>query len=105
MKQPRILRRVSTPLVMIALICSLIPNPGCCAQTQPATSNHGSVEAQALSAEGQAGLRAAISGGNLPDLRWPNFSDYRKHVQKFYELNGNSLWWVKGMEPTPQARR
>lgn len=58
-----------------------------------------------LSAEGQASLRAAISSGNLTDLRWPDFSDYSKHVEKFYELNGGSLWWVKGMEPTPQARQ
>src|SRR6202030_3971907 len=28
-----------------------------------------------------------------------------KHVQKFYEFNGDSLWWVKGMEPTTQARQ
>ncbi|MGD1080863.1 MAG: L,D-transpeptidase family protein [Candidatus Sulfotelmatobacter sp.] len=50
-------------------------------------------------------MRAAISGGNLPDLRWPDFSDYSKHVQKFYEFSGDSLWWVKGMEPTPQAQQ
>lgn len=38
-------------------------------------------------------------------MRWPDFSDYRQHVKKFYELNGDSLWWVKGMEPTAQARQ
>ena len=38
-------------------------------------------------------------------MRWPDFSDYSKHVKKFYEFNGNSLWWVKGMEPTAQARQ
>ena len=57
-----------------------------------------------LSSKGQAWLVAAIGAGNLPDLRWPDFHDYSKHVQKFYEFNGNSLWWVMGMEPTPQAR-
>ena len=41
----------------------------------------------------------------FPDLRWPDFSDYSPHLNKFYELNENSLWWVKGMEPTPQARQ
>jgi len=49
-------------------------------------------------------LHAAITSGNFADLRWPDFNDYSKHVQKFYELNGNSLSWVRGMEPTPQAR-
>jgi murein L,D-transpeptidase YcbB/YkuD len=50
-------------------------------------------------------LRAAINAGNSPDLRWPDFSDYAKHVKKFYDLNGNSFWWIDGMEPTPQARQ
>jgi murein L,D-transpeptidase YcbB/YkuD len=57
-----------------------------------------------LSAEGQALLRTAIASGNSA-LRWPDFSDYGKPVKKFYELNGNSLWWVKHSEPTPQARQ
>jgi murein L,D-transpeptidase YcbB/YkuD len=64
-----------------------------------------SAQAAELSSEGQAWLRTAISSGNLPDLRWPDFSDYSKHVEKFYGFNGDSFWWVKGMEPTPQARQ
>jgi murein L,D-transpeptidase YcbB/YkuD len=58
-----------------------------------------------LSSEGQSWLRTTITTGNLPDLRWPDFSDYSKHVKKFYDFNGNSLWWVNGMEPTTQARQ
>ena len=58
-----------------------------------------------LSSEGQAALHATITSGSLPDLRWPNFSDYVQHVQKFYDFNGASLWWVKGLEPTAQARQ
>jgi len=61
--------------------------------------------AQAPSGEGQNWLRAAITNGNFAELRWPNFSDYSKHVDKFYSQNGYSLWWVRGMEPTPQARQ
>ena len=57
-----------------------------------------------LTSEGQAWIRNAILAGRS-DLRWPDFSDYAKHVAKFYELNGYSLWWVRGMEPTPQARQ
>jgi murein L,D-transpeptidase YcbB/YkuD len=64
-----------------------------------------SARAAELSSDGQAWLRTAVSAGNLPDLRWPDFSDYTKHVQKLYEFNGYSLWWVKGMEPTAQARQ
>jgi len=61
--------------------------------------------AQAPSGEGQNWLRAAITNGNFAELRWPNFSDYSKHIDKFYSQNGYSLWWVRGMEPTPQARQ
>ena len=57
-----------------------------------------------LTAESQALLRAAIDGGNS-DLHWPDFTDYTKHVKKFYDLSGGTLWWVKDLEPTPQARQ
>lgn len=78
-------------LLLIALLCG------------SAVANRAGAEG--LSSDGQAWLRSAISTGNLPDLRWPDFSDYSKHVQKFYEFNGYSLWWVKGLEPTAQARQ
>jgi murein L,D-transpeptidase YcbB/YkuD len=58
-----------------------------------------------LSAEGQASLRAIIQAGNLSDLRWPDFSDYAKHAQKFYESYGYALPWVRGMGPSPQAQQ
>lgn len=58
---------------------------------------------QQISPESRAALQAIIQAGNLPDLRWPNFSDYTKHLQKFYDSYGYSLPWVRGMEPSPQA--
>ena len=57
-----------------------------------------------LSAEGRALLQTTISSGKS-DLRWPDFSDYSKHVKDFYDLNGDSLRWVKDLEPTTQARQ
>jgi murein L,D-transpeptidase YcbB/YkuD len=107
-KQLRILgwgSRLSAPLVLIALFCGSGCGSASSAQTQPATPSSKGARALELSSEGQAWLRAAISRGSFPDLRWPDFSDYGKHVKKFYELNGGSLWWVKGMEPTAQARQ
>ncbi len=62
-------------------------------------------ETQQLSSDGQASLRATIQAGNLSDMRWPDFSDYEKHMQKFYESYGYSLPWVRGMEPTAQAQQ
>jgi murein L,D-transpeptidase YcbB/YkuD len=58
-----------------------------------------------LSSDGQASLRGIIQTGNLPELRWPDFSDYAKHVQKFYESYGYSLPWIRGMQPTAQAQQ
>jgi murein L,D-transpeptidase YcbB/YkuD len=73
----------------------------------PSISNHpgpqSSAPPQQLSAESQAALRAIVQAGYLAEMRWPNFSDYRKHVVKFYESYGYSLPWVRAMQPTPQA--
>ncbi len=86
--------RLSSQLAWIALLGGVLFNLVSTAQAQAA-----------LNAESQNWLRSAISSGKADLLRWPNFSDYSKHVETFYGLNGNSLWWVKGMEPTPQARQ
>src|SRR5580658_600206 len=97
MKQSLILqRRGRRPVRLgpITLFCGLVLSVASSAQAQVA-----------LSSESQSWLQSAVSSGNADFLRWPNFSDYSKHVQKFYGLNGNSLWWSKGMEPTPQARQ
>jgi len=106
-KPPRILGwgyRLSAKLVLIALCCGSEFVPASSAQTQLAPSSATGATAQELSFEGQAWLRATIGRGSFPDLRWPDFSDYSKHVKKFYEFNGDSLWWVKGMQPTAKAR-
>jgi L,D-transpeptidase YcbB len=95
--------RLSLTLVFTALSLASGCSSASLAQTSLVTSSsHMTTE---LSSEGQTLLRAAISSGSLPDLRWPDFSDYSKHVKKFYELNQESLWWVKGTEPTAQARQ
>ena len=60
---------------------------------------------QQLSSNGQAALRGVIQSGNLSELRWPDFSDYGKHVQKFYASYGYSLPWIRGMQPTEQAQQ
>ena len=75
------------------------------ARRQTETSAKSVTPSQQLSSESQTALRAIIQAGNLSDLRWPNFSDYDKDVQKFYESYGYSLPWVKGMEPSAQAQQ
>ena len=41
--------------------------------------------------------------GNLEGMRWPDFSDYRNWVQKFYEPAGFAPAWVQGSQPVAQA--
>ena len=75
------------------------------ARAQSETSAKSAAPSQQLSPEGQTLLRAIIQAGNLSDLRWPDFSDYGKHLQKFYESYGYSLPWVRGLKPTAQAQQ
>lgn len=49
-------------------------------------------------------LRALASEGFLAELRWPDYSDYRPQVQKFYEPTGYDLVWIQDLRPTPQAQ-
>jgi L,D-transpeptidase YcbB len=59
--------------------------------------------AQHLSLAGEAAPRRWIDAGYLPDLRWPNFSDYRLHVKHFYQPAGYVLAWVRDGQPILQA--
>jgi murein L,D-transpeptidase YcbB/YkuD len=50
-----------------------------------------------------AALREIATAGQLPELRWPNFTDYREHVQNFYQPSGYTPAWTRDGQPTPQA--
>ena len=49
-------------------------------------------------------LRELIAAGQLAELRWPNFADYRADVQSFYEASGYEDAWSHDGRPTPQAQ-
>lgn len=93
------------PLLTIALLWGRDISSARCARTQSGSSAKSFAPPQQLSPEGQASLRAIVQAGNLPDLRWPDFSDYDKDLQKFYEFYGYSTPWVRGMEPTAQSQQ
>lgn len=59
---------------------------------------------QPLSPAGEGLLRTLVQAGELSELRWPDFGDYRAHVAKFYEANGYALIWVREMQATRQAQ-
>jgi murein L,D-transpeptidase YcbB/YkuD len=56
------------------------------------------------SSEFAATLRQIAAAGQLPDLRWPDFSDYRIHVTNFYEATNYAPAWLNNDEPTQQAQ-
>jgi murein L,D-transpeptidase YcbB/YkuD len=95
------------PLVAIALFWAHATRSARHADTntQSETAAKSTAPPQQLSPQGQAALQAIIQSGKLPDLRWPDFSDYGKHLQKFYDSYAYSLPWVRGMEPTPRAQQ
>jgi murein L,D-transpeptidase YcbB/YkuD len=57
-----------------------------------------------LSIEGQSSLRVIIENAKLPEMRWPDFADYRKDVASLYDACAGGLLWVHDGQPTWQAR-
>ncbi len=55
-------------------------------------------------APAEPSLGPLVATSRLADLRWPDFSDYRIHVQRFYETRSWALAWTDGGKVTPQAR-
>jgi L,D-transpeptidase YcbB len=60
-------------------------------------------EAELLGPQGKASLQSILETANLSDLRWPDFSDYRGDVTRFYEAYRDALPWVRQMQATPEA--
>lgn len=52
---------------------------------------------------GPATIRTLVEAGHDDDLRWPDFSDYRKHLVNFYEPLGYAFAWSRNGKVTPQA--
>ena len=87
---------------LAALIVSLCCGATAFAAISPATAPTGAGPA-AATPQGPGDLGALIAAGTLPDLRYPNFTNYRDDVKKFYGLGGNSLAWIQNGRASPQA--
>jgi len=57
----------------------------------------------ASAAESSEALHGIADAGRLADLHWPDFSDYRLHLQNFYQPSGYAPAWLRDGQPTPQA--
>src|SRR5581483_8381193 len=69
------------------------PNPS---QAQSTSS----IDLAAISAR----LHEIAASGNLSDLHWPNFTDYRLHFEHIYDAsNFVPVWLNSNGKPTTQA--
>lgn len=59
---------------------------------------------QRLTVQGKSELHALVAAGELSDLNWPDFAQYRAEVGEFYDALGGALAWVKDDKPTAPAR-
>ena len=82
MQKPKTIRNFRLTAILVALILS-------CAARANAQS---------------ASIQSIVSAGKLDTMRWPNFSDYRVWLQKFYEPAGYAPAWIQGNAPTGQAQ-
>ena len=53
--------------------------------------------------QGTTPIREIVNSGQLAELRWPNFPDYKAHLAEFYESNGYTPAWLQGRQPSMQA--
>ena len=60
-------------------------------------------KSQQISSEGKATLHAYLAASELPDLQYPDFSNFRTEAKEFYEASGDSLPWVVDRRPSNQA--
>lgn len=49
-------------------------------------------------------IQSLIEAGRMDELRWPDFSDYRKHLRNFYGPAGYTNFWTRDGKLTPQSR-
>jgi murein L,D-transpeptidase YcbB/YkuD len=81
----------------------LLLTVGCLVAVAAARGSQVAATADA-SSEFATTLRQIAAAGQLSDLRWPDFSDYRIHVTNFYEASNYAPAWLNNNEPTQQAQ-
>ncbi len=88
---------------IVAVLCLGAGTGHALAASSPAAAASAGQVAPAAAPQGFGDLGALIASGTLTDLRWPNFTDYRDSVKKFYAAGGDSLAWIQNGKASPQA--
>jgi len=56
------------------------------------------------SGDATADIDGLVNSGQLSDLKWPDFSDYRTRVHNFYQPTAYALAWTTNGKATDQAK-
>ena len=90
-------------VLIVTLYCGAAAGHSFAAGSPAARSTANAGQAANGAAQGPGDLGALVAAGVLADLRWPNFTDYRDSVKKFYDGGGYSLAWIQNGKASPQA--
>src|SRR5271154_7198099 len=103
---PSVMRKVSfRSVVAVSTLSVLLLASGChrhrktksAPNTDAYSDNlHQLVEKKALPPE-------KVDTSKVPDLRWPNFSDYESYIQTFYDDRNYEVAWTRDGAPTATA--
>jgi murein L,D-transpeptidase YcbB/YkuD len=96
--------RLGISLLALLLLAGCSRGPDSVARSARQSEPRSTGLAEQLGVDGRTYLRTLMESGRLVDSRWPDFSDYRGDVTKFYGGYGGALPWVTGMQATPQAQ-
>jgi murein L,D-transpeptidase YcbB/YkuD len=99
------MRRPSPIPSLLAMVAAMLATLPAHAHTPGATvrTSCGALRLAAEADDAGARLCRLIETGELPDLRWPDFTNYREQVRQFYGP-AFSPAWTSNSAPTPQAR-
>ena len=97
------IRKSALAALIVTLYCGVAAGHSFAASSPAASSTATAGPSASGAPQGPGDLGALIAAGTLPDLRWPNFSDYRDSVKKFYDTGGYSLAWIQNGKASPQA--
>lgn len=89
----------------LVLLLSIVVSISAAGQAKRTSGAKPKEQTKTFTEEPAATLEAAVRSGNLPDLRWPNFPDYRLHVDNFYRASDYSFAWTENGQPTRFARQ
>ena len=87
----------------VVVLVFWLATSGCNSQTaNPSQQSQQQVTTVDLAAVSSR-LHEIATSGNLSDLHWPNFTDYRMHFQHIYDASNFAPVWLSNGKATPQA--